>query len=92
MLDPDILIFIADSCRDYFATNPYDLGFKPLDRLLDGLQVSYYSRLFGACHLDLVRSRRPASGLTLPGTSDKPFSTQPATFWGRLCETPVSTS
>jgi hypothetical protein len=45
---------IADACRDYFAVNPYDLWFRRLDRLLEDLQVSYYSSLFGACHLDLV--------------------------------------
>jgi hypothetical protein len=51
---PRHLELIADSCRDYFAANPYDLWFKRLDRLLEDLQVSYYSSLFGACHLDLV--------------------------------------
>jgi hypothetical protein len=45
---------IAESCRIYFATNPYDAWFKRLDKLIAGLKVSYYSTLFGACHLDLV--------------------------------------
>lgn len=51
---PRHLDLIADSCCDYFAANPYDLWFKRLDGLLEDLQVSYYSSLFGACHLDLV--------------------------------------
>jgi hypothetical protein len=45
---------IAESCRAYFARNPYDTWFKRLDKLIAGLKVSYYSALFGACHLDLV--------------------------------------
>jgi hypothetical protein len=45
---------IAESCRAYFDTNPYDTWFKRLDKLIAGLKVSYYSALFGACHLDLV--------------------------------------
>ncbi|HEU4689889.1 MAG TPA: hypothetical protein VFS23_16065 [Vicinamibacterales bacterium] len=51
---PRHLDLIADSCRGYFAANPYDVWFKRLDRLLDDLHVSYYSSLFAACHLDLV--------------------------------------
>lgn len=51
---PRHLDLISDSCRDYFAANPYDLWFKRLDRLLEDLDVSYYSSFFAACHLDLV--------------------------------------
>src|SRR3990172_6519887 len=51
---PRHLSLIAESCSDYFATNPYDTWFKRLDRVIAGLKVSYYSSLFGACHLDLV--------------------------------------
>jgi len=45
---------IAESCRAYFARNPYDTWFKRLDYLLAELRVSYYSAMFSACHLDLV--------------------------------------
>ena len=51
---PRHLSLIAESCRAYFATNPYDTWFKRLDKVIAGLNVSYYSSLFGACHLDLV--------------------------------------
>ncbi len=45
---------IADSCRSYFAANPYDTWFRRLDYLLTGTEVSYYGVLGGACHLDLI--------------------------------------
>jgi hypothetical protein len=48
------LSLIGESCRRYFATNPYDTWFKRLDKVIAGLDVSYYSTLFCACHLDLV--------------------------------------
>lgn len=51
---PRDLSLIAESCRAYFATNPYDTWFRRLDKVIAGLKVSYYSTLFGACHLDLV--------------------------------------
>jgi hypothetical protein len=51
---PCHLSLIAESCRAYFVGNPYDTWFKRLDKLIAGLKVSYYSALFGACHLDLV--------------------------------------
>ena len=51
---PRHLELIAESCRCYFAVNPYDTWFKRLDNLLVDLNVSYYSTLFSACHLDLV--------------------------------------
>ena len=51
---PHHLALIAESCRCYFAVNPYDTWFKRLDNLLSDLKVSYYSTLFSACHLDLV--------------------------------------
>jgi hypothetical protein len=51
---PYHLSLIAESCRWYFAVNPYDTWFKRLDNLLADLNVSYYSTLFTACHLDLV--------------------------------------
>ena len=42
------------SCENYFRHRPYDRWFKPLDRVLSGLGVSYYSQAASACHLDLV--------------------------------------
>jgi hypothetical protein len=42
------------SCENYFRHRPYDRWFKPLDRVLAGLGVSYYSQVGSACHLDLV--------------------------------------
>lgn len=44
---------IADSCRMYFARNPYDGWFRRLDRLISNTSCSYYGA-GGACHLDLV--------------------------------------
>jgi hypothetical protein len=45
---------IVESYNNYFYANPYSLWFNPLDRLLSRTGASYYSRLFPACHLDLV--------------------------------------
>lgn len=41
-------------CTGYFLENPYDGWFRSLDILISGSLSSYYSRLFPACHLDLV--------------------------------------
>lgn len=43
---------IDETCRQYFSTNPYDLWFRKLDRLITGTGFSYYSG--SACHLDLI--------------------------------------
>lgn len=45
---------IEKPCIQYFEVNPYDRWFKPLDRIILSSGNSYYSRLFPACHLDLV--------------------------------------
>lgn len=47
---------ILVSCETYFHLNrrPYHAWFRPLDKVISGLGVSYYSELFPACHLDLV--------------------------------------
>ena len=47
---------IWGSCVHYFLRRPYDGWFRPLDRLINGLGVSYYEDYFAgtACHLDLV--------------------------------------
>ena len=45
---------ISESCRTYFARNPYDLWFKVLDRVIQGTGASFYPSPKKACHLDLV--------------------------------------
>lgn len=47
---------ILVSCETYFhlSRRPYHAWFRPLDKVISGLGVSYYSELFPACHLDLV--------------------------------------
>lgn len=47
---------IWNSCDHYFRRRPYDIWFKSLDRVLNGLRVSYYYDYDSgtACHLDLV--------------------------------------
>ena len=39
-------------CLEYFQGNPFDRWFRPLDRLISGMNVSFYEG--SACHLDLV--------------------------------------
>lgn len=51
---PQHLRLIWDSCRGYFLSNPYDLWFKKLDRIISGTKVSYYDASAQACHLDLI--------------------------------------
>ncbi len=45
---------VTQACRSYFQTNPYDLWFKALDRLIQGTGASFYPSARAACHLDLV--------------------------------------
>lgn len=45
---------IEDSCRNYFAKNPYDGWFRGLDDIISGASASYYGRAAKACHLDLI--------------------------------------
>jgi hypothetical protein len=52
--DADHLRLIADSCRAYFSRNPYDGWFKRLDRVISGIDASYYDYSANACHLDLI--------------------------------------
>ena len=44
---------ILDSCKNYFARNPYE-WFKRLDFVISGTTKSYYFPSTGACHLDLI--------------------------------------
>jgi hypothetical protein len=44
---------IVDSCRRYFAVNPYDTWFRRLDDII-GARASFYGRAATACHLDLI--------------------------------------
>lgn len=45
---------VWSACELYFTRRPYDGWFKPLDRVISGLKVSYYDSWSSACHLDLV--------------------------------------
>lgn len=45
---------VRAGCELYFTRRPYDTWFKPLDRVISGLGVSYYDSFTPACHLDLV--------------------------------------
>lgn len=47
---------ILGGCDSYFdlSNRPYHAWFRPLDKVIAGLGVSFYSELFPACHLDLV--------------------------------------
>jgi len=45
---------IWSACEFYFMRRPYDGWFRPLDRIVGGLGVSYYDAWSTACHLDLV--------------------------------------
>lgn len=42
------------ACEFYFTRRPYDGWFRPLDKVVSGLGVSYYDAWSTACHLDLV--------------------------------------
>ena len=53
-VDARHLRLILSSCRTYFHANPYDSWFKRLDQIVSAAKASYYSALFGACHLDLI--------------------------------------
>jgi len=71
---PRHLSLIAESCRDYFATNPYDTWFKRLDRVIAGLKVS-----LARVTLTLFLTRRLRNGRTSRGSSDFGSWTAPAT-------------
>lgn len=45
---------ILDSCRGYFASNPYDRWFRRLDYIIAGTETSFYDQDSVACHLDLI--------------------------------------
>lgn len=53
-LDARHLHLILESCRTYFAGNPYDRWFKKLDYIISGVKSSYYGTLNQACHLDII--------------------------------------
>lgn len=53
-VDARHLRMILESCRDYFASNPYDRWFNKLEQVISGTKASYYDTLDPACHLDLV--------------------------------------
>lgn len=43
---------MLDSYAFYFRRNPYDIWFKPLEKIMSGTPFSLYGS--GACHLDLI--------------------------------------
>lgn len=45
---------ILESCRDYFAGNPYDRWFRRLNTVVAATGASYYDPTSPACHLDLI--------------------------------------
>ena len=45
---------IIESCRTYFANNPYDRWFRKLDEIVSGTTASYYGGTPMACHMDLI--------------------------------------
>lgn len=51
---PKHLKKILESCNCYFEGNPYDGWFRALDKLIVGVNASYYGLFSTACHLDLV--------------------------------------
>jgi len=53
-VDTRHLRLILDSCREYFARNPYNRWFKRLDQVVAGTNTSYYDVTNRACHLDLI--------------------------------------
>ena len=59
---------IEESCRSYFATNPYDTWFRELDKLIAGTCTSYYTPLSPACHLDLIPYATSDKWASLPAS------------------------
>jgi hypothetical protein len=53
MLDDDQVRLVISDCANYFHANPYTRWFNPLEHVLQGLGVSYFTDT--ACHLDLVQ-------------------------------------
>lgn len=53
-VDARHLRLILESCRTYFLRNSYDRWFKRLDRVISGMNASFYGGSSRACHLDLI--------------------------------------
>jgi hypothetical protein len=53
-VDARHLRLILESCRTYFAGNPYDRWFRKLDLVVCGAGASFYDTSHAACHLDLI--------------------------------------
>ena len=45
---------IVVSCQQYFAHNPYDAWFKPLEQVTAGADASFYGPSANTCHLDII--------------------------------------
>jgi hypothetical protein len=53
-VDASHIQLMVDSCCGYFDNNPYDRWFKRMDRIISGTATSLYSKLYPACHLDII--------------------------------------
>lgn len=70
--DANHLDRVLESCRDYFAGNPYDRWFHRLDAVVSATGTSFYNPASPACHLDLIpyATARKWTALTLRQRSD----------------------
>jgi len=77
-VDAQVLARIFEGCNWYFERNPYRRWFDVLERVLNGIGVSYYRGT--ACHLTLVQwATNPTWGL-LPESSRAELLRQDAPF------------
>ena len=77
-VDAQVLARIFEGCNWYFERNPYRRWFDVLERVLNGVGVSYYRGT--ACHLTLVQwATNPTWGL-LPESSRAELLRQDAPF------------
>ncbi|NJD65398.1 MAG: hypothetical protein FIB00_09170 [Chloroflexi bacterium] len=53
-VDARSLHAILRACDDYFLRNPYRVWFDSLEKVVKGLDVSFFDSVRPACHLDLV--------------------------------------
>jgi hypothetical protein len=77
-VDSHVLARVFEGCNWYFERNPYRRWFDVLERVLNGIGVSYYRGT--ACHLTLVQwATNPTWGL-LPESSRAELLREDATF------------
>lgn len=75
---------IADSCRRYFETNPYDRWFRRLDNAISATGSSFYGPNANACHLDLVPYATAAKWTELAGLQRRSLLGQMGDILGLL--------